>query len=67
MLLVEDLMQTFLLLVEKGCTAQVIQNVEDGFVSVPKVIRSKNMQPELQNSYHTNTTNPGALQNMDLE
>lgn len=66
-LLVEKFLETFLLLVKKCSTAQVVQKVEDSSVSMPEVLFSQNLKPELKNSYCTNTPGPGALQNMSLQ
>lgn len=67
MMLVENFLETFLLLVKKCSTAQVVQKVENSFVSMPEVLFCQNLKPELQNSYGTNTPRSGALHNMSLK
>lgn len=67
MLLVKQFMETFLLLVEESSTAQMVQKVQNGLVSVPEVLLGQNLQPEFQNSNSSDSATLGALQDVSLK
>lgn len=67
MLLVKQFMETFLLLVQESSTAEMVQEVQNGFVSVPEILLGENLQPEFQNSNSSDSADLGALQDVSLK
>lgn len=61
MLLVKQFMETFLLLVEESSTAQMVQEAQNSFVTVPEVLLGQNLHPEFQNSNSSDSADFGAL------
>lgn len=54
MLLVQEFLDTFLLVVSEGSAADLIHEEQDCFVSVPQVLLSQNSHPKLQNCCSSN-------------
>lgn len=56
MLLVQELLHTFLLVVCECSKTDLIHEEQDCFVPVPQVLLSKNPHPELQHCCSSDTT-----------
>lgn len=67
MLLIEELLHTLLLVVNKGSTADLIHEEQDRLVSIPKVLLGQDPHPELQHCSSSNTTGPRAFYNVTLK
>lgn len=66
MLLVQELLHTFLLVVNKGSTADLIHEEQNRFVTIPQILLDQDSHPKLQNGSGSDTTGPGALRHMTL-
>lgn len=55
MLLVQEFLHAFLLVVSESSTADLIHEEQDCFVSVPQVLLSQNSHPKLQNCSSSDT------------
>lgn len=55
MLLVQELLYTFLLVVRERSTTDLVHEEQNGFVLIPQVLLSQNPHPELQHGCSSDT------------